>query len=227
MKLLSRLFYSLLGLLLLPAISSCGICLYHYLIAAQSGKGSSTLLIWFFAGIAVWMIIFAVLPRPFRTYVLAHELSHVLWAWMMGARVSKLRVSREGGSVMVSDPNLLITLAPYFFPFYSFLALIGIVIAQLFVDLNPWRGLLAGVLGMTWAFHFSFTLLALSHEQSDIRAYGAVCAYPVILLANLLVIDLSLLAVSPLSFSEGIQLWWEFTLQAYSSTFDLIQAVIR
>ena len=77
---------------------------------------------------------------------------------------------------------------------------------------------------MTWAFHFSFTLLALSHEQSDIRAYGAICAYPVILLANLLVVDLSLLIVSPLQFSDGVQLWWNFTFHAYSSVFHYLIA---
>jgi hypothetical protein len=58
----------------------------------------------------------------------------------------------------------------------------------------PWRPLLPAALGMSWSFHLSFTFLALSRPQSDIRPYGAAGAYPLILCVNLLTIWLGLAA---------------------------------
>src|SRR5436190_23144549 len=73
------------------------------------------------AGYACVLLVYAFLPKPMRTYVLGHELTHALWALMMGARVSGLKVRKTGGQVKTSKTNWLITLAPYFFPFYAVL----------------------------------------------------------------------------------------------------------
>jgi hypothetical protein len=64
------------------------------------------------------------LPHPVKTYVVAHELTHALWGLLCGARVSHLRVSEGGGSVRLSKSNIVITLAPYFFPLYTILVIL-------------------------------------------------------------------------------------------------------
>ncbi len=72
---------------------------------------------WFFSlGATLWLITFFGLPRPIVIYVFGHELTHALWVWLMGGRVSRFRVSREGGHVITSKANFWIALAPYFFP---------------------------------------------------------------------------------------------------------------
>ena len=106
---------------------------------------------WFFTlGAVLWLIAFFGLPRPLIIYVFGHELTHALWVWLMGGRVSKFRVSGDGGHIVTNRTNFLIALAPYFFPLYSVLALAGYGIATLFLNVAPYGQLLYVTLGVTW-----------------------------------------------------------------------------
>src|SRR4029434_5352953 len=79
---------------------------------------------WFFSlGVVLWLIAFFGLPRPIVLYVFGHELTHALWVWLMGGRVSRFKVGREGGHILTDKNNFLIALAPYFFPLYSILVI--------------------------------------------------------------------------------------------------------
>jgi len=61
---------------------------------------------WFFTlGAVLWLIAFFGLPRPVIIYVFGHELTHVLWVWLMGGRVSKFRVSSDGGHIVTNRTN--------------------------------------------------------------------------------------------------------------------------
>jgi len=79
---------------------------------------------WFFSlGAVLWLIAFFGLPRPILIYVFGHELTHALWVWLMGGRVSRFRVGPDGGHVVTTKANFWIALAPYFFPIYSILTI--------------------------------------------------------------------------------------------------------
>ena len=55
---------------------------------------------WFFSlGVVLWLIAFFGLPRPMVVYVFGHELTHALWVWLMGGRVSRFQVGRDGGHI--------------------------------------------------------------------------------------------------------------------------------
>ena len=72
---------------------------------------------WFFSlGTLLWVVTFFGLPRPMLLYVFGHELTHVIWVWLMGGRVSQFRISRTGGYIVTDTTNFWIALAPYFFP---------------------------------------------------------------------------------------------------------------
>ena len=131
-------------------------------------------------GFAGWMSIYLALPRPMRVYVLAHELTHALWGWLYGARVSGLRVGRSGGSVSVSNPNFVIVLAPYFFPLYTILLVIAYGVCALFWNLHPYYLLWLGLVGFTWGFHVAFTVSTLGQRQTDIERCGYVISYALI-----------------------------------------------
>src|SRR2546423_10095398 len=61
---------------------------------------------WFFSlGAVLWLIAFIGLPRPILLYVFGHELTHALWVWLMGGRVSRFRVGRDGGQVVNNRTN--------------------------------------------------------------------------------------------------------------------------
>ncbi len=152
---------------------------------------------WLPAGFLLWLLVFFTMPRPMRTYVLGHELTHAFWALLMGARVSRLRVSARGGSVTVSKSNWIITLAPYFFPFYTMLAIALALLLGCFHNLQPYEPLVLGIVGLTYSFHVTFTLAMLAHRQPDIHEHGRVFSYSVILLLNVLGIACWVIAVTP------------------------------
>jgi hypothetical protein len=153
---------------------------------------------WFFSlGAVLWLIAFFGLPRPIVLYVFGHELTHALWVWLMGGRVSRFRVGREGGHILTDKNNFLIALAPYFFPLYSILVLAIYGALSLFVNPQPYGRLLYALVGVTWAFHFTFTCWMIPKNQSDLRDNGTIFSLVVIYLMNLLLLSAMLIIASP------------------------------
>jgi hypothetical protein len=153
---------------------------------------------WFFSlGAVLWLIAFFGLPRPILIYVFGHELTHALWVWLMGGRVRRFRVSREGGHVVTSKANFWIALAPYFFPIYSILAIAIYGLLNLFLNLQPYGRLLYSVIGVTWAFHFTFTCWMITKNQTDLSDQGTFFSLVVIYLMNLLVLSVLLIVAAP------------------------------
>jgi len=153
---------------------------------------------WFFSlGVILWLIAFLGLPRPVIVYVFGHEVTHVLWVWLMGGRVSKFRVSGDGGHIVTNRTNFLIALAPYFFPLYSVLAILVYGIASLFVNVAPYGQLLYAVLGITWAFHLTFTCWMIPKNQTDLSDHGTFFSLVFIYLMNLVLLSVLLVIASP------------------------------
>jgi hypothetical protein len=154
------------------------------------------------AGFLLWQMIFIFLPRPVRTYVFAHELTHALWGTLMGARVSKFKVSKAQGSVTLSKTNFLITLAPYFFPLYTVLIIILYYALNIFLEVERYHSVWLGLIGFTWGFHLSFTIITLMQRQSDIRAYGHLFSYMFIYLMNVFGICIWIVLVSSATLAQ-------------------------
>jgi hypothetical protein len=153
---------------------------------------------WFFSlGAVLWVIAFLGLPRPIVLYVFGHELTHALWVLLMGGRVSRFRVGRDGGHVVTNKNNFWIALAPYFFPLYSILAIATYGVLGLFMNVQPYGRLLYAVIGATWAFHFTFTCWMIPKNQTDLSDQGTFFSLIVIYLMNLLLLSVMLVLASP------------------------------
>ena len=129
-------------------------------------------------------------------YVFGHELTHALWVWLMGGRVSRFHISREGGHILTSRTNFWIALAPYFFPLYSIIALALYGVSGLFVDVQPYGRWLYAVIGGTWAFHLTFTCWMIPKNQSDLRDHGTFFSLIIIYLMNLILLSVMLILAS-------------------------------
>jgi hypothetical protein len=153
---------------------------------------------WFFSlGALLWLIAFFGLPRPIVLYVFGHELTHALWVWMMGGRVSRFKVGRDGGHILTDKNNFLIALAPYFFPLYSILVIGLYGGLNFFVNLQPYGRLLYALVGVTWAFHLTFTCWMIPKNQTDLSDNGTIFSLVVIYLMNLLLLSVMLVIASP------------------------------
>jgi len=159
---------------------------------------------WFFSlGAVLWLIAFFGLPRPMLVYVFGHELTHALWVLLMGGRVSRFRVGREGGHIVTDRNNFWIALAPYFFPLYSLIIIAGYGVLGLFVNVQPYGRLLYALIGATWAFHFTFTCWMIPKKQTDLTDHGTFFSLVVIYLMNLALLSVMLvLASSQITFAD-------------------------
>lgn len=196
-----RPFYLLAGLLLLPVCAALVRALGDE-VRSLGAAGADTSVLWLAGGAALWALLYALLPRPVRAYVLAHELSHALWALLLGARVGRIRVGAAGGSVRISRSNVWITLAPYFFPFYTALVAAAYALAAALGDPRPWASVWLGLIGLTWSFHLTFTASALAVHQTDLEEYGYLFSLSLIWALNLLALGLGIAAVSPVTCRE-------------------------
>jgi hypothetical protein len=152
---------------------------------------------WFFSlGSILWLIAFFGLSRPITMYVFGHELTHVIWVWMMGGRVSRFRVSHQGGHVVTDTNNFWIALAPYFFPLYSIVVVLIYGCLGAFMDLQGYHRWLFAAVGFTWAFHITFTLWMLWNGQTDLVEHGTFFSMMVIYIMNFLVMSLMLIVAS-------------------------------
>jgi hypothetical protein len=159
---------------------------------------------WFFSlGAILWLIAFFGLPRPMVVYVFGHELTHALWVLLMGGRVSRFRVGRDGGHIVTDRNNFWIALTPYFFPLYSLLVIGGYGILGLFLNIQPYGRVLYGLIGVTWAFHFTFTCWMIPKKQTDLTDHGTFFSLVVIYLMNLALLSVMLvLASSQIAFAD-------------------------
>lgn len=140
---------------------------------------------WFFGlGALLWLITFFGLPKPVIIYIFGHELTHALWVWLMGGRVSRIAVTSEGGHILADKKNVLISLAPYFFPLYTGIVLVSWAFWGAFFDLEPYRRWLFGLVGATWCFHLTFTCWMIPQEQPDLLDHGSFFSLIVIYLFN-------------------------------------------
>jgi hypothetical protein len=159
---------------------------------------------WFFSlGAIVWVLTFfgsiwvSGEPRPVRVYVFGHELTHAIWVWAMGGRVTQFKVRREGGYIVTDRHNFWIALAPYFYPVYSIAVIFLYGVVSLFYNLAPYTSVLFGLLGLTWAFHLSFTLWMIPKGQSDLSYHGTIFSLVIIYLMNVLVLSALLIVAAP------------------------------
>ncbi|MCS6771916.1 MAG: M50 family metallopeptidase [Kiritimatiellae bacterium] len=199
---------ALIGLALLPLAWSAAVAALRLLAGLRPGEVGShrhTLLA-LAAGFLAWIAIFIITPRTTRLYVLGHELTHAFWALLMGARVSKLRVHRHGGSVVVSKSNWIISLAPYFFPFYTMLVIGAAALVARFVDITTYEPLVFGMVGLTYGFHVTSTISMLTIRQPDIHEHGRLFSYSIILLLNAIGIALWIIAVGSPDWTDFVGL---------------------
>jgi hypothetical protein len=215
----------LVGVALLPACWGVARAFGDSVVVAGGSEGLSAEAVSLVGGAVAFAMVWIAIPRPVRTYVLGHELTHALWGLLFGAVPSGLTVSKSGGSVNLTKSNVFITLAPYFFPFYTFLVIVAALATYLFVKPIPFLPLWMFLIGFTWAFHVLFTLDTLAQRQPDVSAYGRVFSWTFIFIANLLLVLASLAATTSLTFPQLGTFLLRRTASAYAGAWSALVAV--
>jgi len=177
-------------------------------------------------GAAAWLAVFFFLPHPMRAYILGHELTHAVWGLAFGARVSGLSVRSSGGSVRLTRTNTLITLAPYFFPFYTMLLVAIRLALGLFLDPAPYHLLWLFLIGLSWCFHLTFTINSLLIRQPDIAVCGRLFSYALIYLLNLAGVGLWIVCTTAASGTDFADALTRRTRAAYAGAAALVSYLL-
>jgi hypothetical protein len=187
---------------------------------------------WFFGmGIVMWLLAFAFLRRPVAFYVWGHEMTHALAVLICGGAIKEFRVTAKGGHILTDRNNVFIALAPYFVPLYSVMIVLAFLVAGLFCDLTlrlplPWGGgirplyLLFFLMGVSWAFHLSFTVWMIGKDQPDLKLNGTFFSLTLIYLVNLLSLAALLILAAPGTTLGEFTRAWMASAQEYATLFS-------
>jgi len=199
----------IIALLLLPVCAGAAMALWR--VVCASGRAD---VVWvpLLAGAACWLVIFLLLPKPMWIYVFGHELTHALWTWFFGGQVKKMKVSADGGNVVISKSNFFIALAPYFFPLYAVLVIAGFAVGNCFWNWAAYLVWFHLAVGAAYAFHVTLTWHALQTRQTDITSQGRLFSAVTIFLGNCAVLLLGLpLLTAKVGLGTALGWWLENT----------------
>lgn len=162
-------------------------------------------------GIAAYSLFHFFVYQPTFLYVLAHELTHAIFAFLSGSRVRKIKVSDKGGYVELKQSNFIIDLAPYFFPFYSFAIILFYYICSRLTDTSEYLILLFFFLGVSLAFHYLANWETLKIQQPDLKWTGKIFGLIFVSILNLLFVNtfIALLFMSTINFKTIIDAYTE------------------
>ena len=180
----------------------------------------------FLGGTVAFALAYFLVRVPPPVYIAVHEATHALFGLLFGARVSRLRIGPEHGSVDVSRTNAVILLAPYFFPLpaVAVLAAFGLACAA-----APLRGTaagaaFAGLAGLAWSFHLCFTVNAVLQPQTDLDAYGFFFSCVLLFFLNAVLLYFTLLAFGTAGLAEGLSLFSDSVGRAYVWLWDRVRS---
>jgi len=176
---------TILAILLLPVCYGGGWALW--LVLQRSGH-ADTFWVALLSGAGCWVVIYLLLPKPMWVYVFGHELTHAVWTWLMGGKVTRFKTSSEGGHVVVTKNNFIIALAPYFFPLYALLLILVYVAGRWLWHWETYVVWFHLLLGAAYAFHVTLTWHILKQSQSDITDQGYLFSAVIIFLGNITVL---------------------------------------
>jgi hypothetical protein len=176
---------TIVAVLLLPLCLGATKALY---LVLQAAGRADTVWVPMLAGAACWVAIFILLPKPMWIYVVGHEMTHAVWTWIFGGRVKRFKAGSDGGHVMVTKSNFLITLAPYFFPLYVVAVVLIFIAGHVIWSWTRYLVWFHLLVGAAYAFHVTLTGHVLRTRQSDITQQGYLFSAVIIWLGNVAVL---------------------------------------
>ena len=193
MRLSRKAAYFLVAFLLIPL---CLAVAYSTISQVVESGDFRRNIVFFFIGFASYLTFFVAFRKPLRPYLLGHELTHAMWVWLFRGKVHDIRLSARQGQVKASKRNILIALAPYFFPFYTVLVILAYWLVSLWVDFGVYRRFVLFAIGFTWSFHLLLNIFVLRRGQEDLRLSGVFFSLSVIFLLNFFVFGLLVVFIS-------------------------------
>ena len=225
---MQRFLDNFINLLKWPVAIWLLLCLPAFVQSIDYFKFSTWRYLALFAGFFCFFIARSFMDASAKTgmEVLAHELTHALFALLTFHRVKGISINQDdtGGNMSFEgEGNWLIIIAPYFFSFFGVIAMITISIYTIFAPMNL---ILNSVMGFMIGYHLDTVGSQIHEKQTDLPKVGYPFCVVFLLPANLWMIG-SMMAFNSKGWT-GVWLYQELigqlnsrNLQALSNLFGI------
>jgi len=129
-------------------------------------------MLWAIGGFVLFLVLFMLFGAPVKSYILEHELSHIVFALLSGIRIRSVSVKSNNAYVRTDRINIFIVLAPYSLPLYTVILVALFRLITHFTASTVLAALFYLLFGATLSFHFVATIHYIQLEQPDMRRYG-------------------------------------------------------
>lgn len=157
--------------------------------------------------------------------IIAHELTHSFFAVLTFHKVKHIRVADDnsGGSMgFVGEGNWLIIIAPYFFPLFCLVYMIG---ASIYLKVMPMTWVISVLFGYFVGYHVDTVASQIHDKQTDLKEVGYPFCFMFLPGANFWILG-CLLAYNSRGW-DGIgvyqRLLWKLNLDNLGYLFSLIR----
>jgi hypothetical protein len=166
---LLKVFLFLIAASMVPVTASL---LLNFPLLFHHYSALNVTMIWSIVGFVVFILLFFTFGAPVKSYILEHELSHLLIAVLSGIRVRSVSFKVTDAYVRTDRINPFIALVPYSLPLYSLVIILLFKMTVLITQSSAVRGVFYILIGMSLSFHFVATIHYLHLDQPDLRRYG-------------------------------------------------------
>ncbi len=172
---------SILGILCLPLIFLFGVSFWDLLKLLSFENPLHVSFIVSFIGSTLLFALF--LSRGSFLAIFEHELTHNLWAILTFNKPTGFHIEKGYGGEFNYEGkgNFLMALSPYFSLTFSFLILPLYLVIQ-----QEYYKYFIIILGILTGFHTSTTLKETGFRQTDLKEYGYLFSFIIIILGNIL-----------------------------------------
>ena len=179
-------------------------------------------MIWAICGFVLFLILFTVFGAPVKSYILEHELSHMIFALLSGVRISSVSFKRSNAYVKTDRINIFIALAPYSLPLYTVMLVILYRLIR-HIAMSPFAdSVFCFLFGVTLSFHFIATIHYIQLDQPDMKRYGYFSSVVFITTWSIVIISIMLAFMfSDIQFILYFRSSLRETIQIYTWLIDL------
>ena len=214
-------FISILLILICGALT-----IYELWPVAVQAIGNIAVFKWLGIGIAAYFVL-RIIPGLKKNEdflrVFAHELSHTLVGILFLREIKEFNAGEREGQILHAGRNrfgsLFISLAPYCFPYVTYLLLLLIIMIK-----PEFVWVFEMLAGFTWAFHIMCFIDQTGSYQTDISGQGFFRSYAYIIMAHAFNLSVILLSIQEGIISANVDLftaYWHDACQAFHFLINL------
>ncbi|MFH1407357.1 MAG: hypothetical protein ABIH01_05105 [Candidatus Omnitrophota bacterium] len=185
---IKKILVGVLGILLIPVCVAFTISLYQQLVFVGDNPQNR---IYFLLGVGVYLVVHLFFYVPGKLFDAEHKSLDAAVKWVTAGKVQKLNPQATVKEDQV-HPNVILTLAPHFFPVYAVLFAFLYFAASLFWEVGSMIRPLLFLMGAGLVFHMVFTAQSLKTRHKKLIGSAYLLSITLIYIFNVAIVTFAM-----------------------------------